>query len=1057
MNVKTVPPRASSPTSRPSLPALGDWSSAIMVVGIFVLSAMAGATLHRSPGGPADSGSLLNVLALAHPASRSGDGSSLATSGVGSIIDTLDLTTDQLLPGNQDVAVGGSPQMVLFDSTNGNFYVRAADGASISVVHASNGTVMTALVVGTGGSAYVPNVATMAYDSNTGVVYETNPSLSTVGLVNTSSNLASGSVSVGGSPGGIVFDPANGDLYTSNWVNGTVSVISGATQKVVATIPVGREPGAILYDPDDREVFVSNFDSGNVSVINTTTDLVVANPVTGTASGEPVALTLDPTDDLVFVVNSLTSNVTSINGTSNAAAGTVAVGSIPTSATYAPSTDTLLVADGASNNVTVLQEPGDSSIASIPIGHGAQGASEDPVNGYVYLADYGSNAVSILNPSNDTVVGTVTTGNYPEDLGVDLTSGEVYVANLGTNDADSNLTVLSGATSVGSIDLVTYPTGLISAPNGNVYALDHGGADAFIVDASTNRATGTLPAASAGPVASAYDSATGDLYVASEGTGTVNVVTGTGSPVATIALGFGSDGLAYDPSNGNIYVSNYYSGNVTVIDGSNESVSTVFTVVPYNSLGAELYDPADESVYIADYTDHNVTVVQGTSTSGSIQVGTYPTSIAYDPENGTIFVANYGSSNISVVNASTNQIAGSFSGYYPGYLAYDAATNALYMATSENGQVSAFNATTYASLGAALHPVASVESGGIAYSATSDEVYVSNVLASSLCIISGSNVMTYPVNFTESGLPPHTTWGVTLEGVSNISSARSLVWEEPNGTYSFTVDAVTGYTASMTSGAVTVSGTPVDEPIDFTALPAAGEYAMTFSETGLAQGTPWTVSLAPAADSGAPTEDAPASIVFQAGNGTYDFTVPAVSGFTSSSPSGSVTIAGGPEYRTIGFTSTPKGTSLTATLSLDPSTLTEGATTTVTTAADGGSGSDSYVYSGLPAGCASVNASELRCTPTATGNFTIIVNVTDATGAHAAARATLQVNAPVGTAASGGSSKYLGPLLGAILIIVIVPIGFFWWRRRKKPASAEVEVPGAPVASPGAPSPADHP
>jgi YVTN family beta-propeller protein len=1045
----TVPRGPANLTSRPSTPAPAGPHTVVLVAAILLLSALVGATGAGLPAHSAAATARSGALARATPVSHPGRPTP-ASSGVGSVVDTLDLATNQLLPGNPEFAVGASPQMVLFDPADGNFFVRAADGESISVVNASTDTVLTAIAVGTGGSAYIPNVATMALDSATGVVFETNPSLSTVGLVQASSNSLIGAVSVGGSPGGIVFDPANGNLYTSNWINGTVTVISGASETVVTTIPVGREPGAILYDPVDREVYVSNFDSGNVSIINTTNEAVVANPVTGITSGEPVALALDSTEDRVFVVNSITSNVTAINGSSNSAAATFPVGSIPTSATYSPSTDTLLVANGASNNVTVVQEPGDSPIASIPIGHGAEGAAEDPVNGYVYLAAYGANAVNIVDPANDTVVGTVTTGNFPEDLGVDSSSGEVYVGNLGTANADANLTVLSGSTSVGSIDLVTYPTSLTAAPNGNVYAIDHGGSDAYVLDATTNLATGVLPAASAEPVASAFDSASGDLYIASEGTGTVNVVTGSGGPVATIDLGFGSEGLAYDAANGNVYVSNYYSGNVTVIQTSTESVTSVFTVVPFDSLGAELYDPADSSVYIADYTDHNVTVVRGNTTSGSIQVGTNPTGFAYDPENDTIFVANYGSGNISVVNASTDRVTGTFPAYFPEYLAYDAATNALYVASAENGQVLAFNATTYASLGPALAIQDSAISGGIAYSATSREVYVSNELDSAICIVSTVNATLYPVNFTESGLPPGTTWGVTFGGVTNSSSASSFVFEEPNGSYSFTVADVPGYTPSVASGLLTVAGAGLHERIAFTAVPTAGEYPLTFNETGLPQGTSWSVAVTPTPGSGSPTAEAPASIVLETTNGTYDFTVPAVSGYASSPSSGAVTVTGAPEYRTIAFTSAATGSPLTASLALDPTTLTEGGTTTLTTTAGGGSAGYSYAYSGLPAGCTTVNASELLCTPTATGNFTIVVNVTDATGSHALAHADLQVSAPAGNSASGGSTNLVAPLLGALLVIVIVLVAFFWWRRRKKSApNPEAGAGGAAVPSPG--------
>ncbi|MCI4324480.1 MAG: YncE family protein [Thermoplasmata archaeon] len=988
---------------------------------------------------------------------RPHDPPAAAPAGVGTVVDTLELTTNRLLPGNQQLPVQSDPQMVLFDPATGNFYVRGGAGETLTVVNASTDTVLTALTIGYGGSAYIPNVPTMAIDSTTGYLYETNPSASTVGVVQTSTNTLVANVSVGGSPGGIVFDPSSGNLYTSNWVNGTVSVISGSTNTVVATIPVGGEAGAILYDSVDQEVFVSNFNKGNVSVIDTSTETVVANPVTGIASGEPVALALDSQDDLVSVVNSLTDNVTVINGTTNAAMTSVGVGTVPTSATYAPSTDTLLVANGASNNITVLQQPAETILATIAIGHGAQGAAEDPVSGDIYIADYGANSVAVVDPANNSLIATVTTNNFPEDLGVDTSSGNVYVGNEGTSQVDSNLTVISGSsgTSVASIPLVVYPTSLTAAPNGKVYAVDHGGVGAFIIPETTNREGGYAPSASPGPVVSAYDTATGDLWIASAGTGTVNVVTASGSPVATLELGFDTDGLAYDAGNGRIYVSNYYSGNVTIVNGATETVVSVLTVAAFNSLGAEIYDPVDHAVYVADYSYHNVTVVNGASTNGSIQVGSDPTSFAYDPENGTIFVANYGSNNISVINALTNQVTGSIGGYFPEYLAYDAATNALYVSTSENGEVDAVNATTYASLGTPLLIQDSIDSGGIAYGATSQEIYVANTYDSSISILSSSAAptnATYPVTFVESGLVGSPTWEVTLGSVPNSSSTNQIGFVEPNGTYGFVVGTVPGYVVNVSSGDVTVLGASKTVDLGFTAAMGGGggSYPVQFNESGLLQGTPWGVSLSPSGATGASTADAPSPIVFEAPNASYTFTVHAVTGYTSAPGTGTVAVAGQPRYQTIDFTAVPSP--LTATLAVAPAEVTLGATSTLTTTASGGSPSYSYSYSGLPAGCASDNSATVQCTPTVTGTFAITVNVTDSAKLTVEAHATLQVIPPVSTNISpSGSSNWVWEIVGGLVILFALLLLFVWWRRRKKAEPALPPTPGPATSIPAPP------
>jgi hypothetical protein len=75
----------------------------------------------------------------------------------------------------------------------------------------------------------------------------------------------------------------------------------------------------------------------------------------------------------------------------------------------------------------------------------------------------------------------------------------------------------------------------------------------------------------------------------------------------------------------------------------------------------------------------------------------------------------------------------------------------------------------------------------------------------------------YAVNFTETGLPTGTSWSVTLGGITSPTSASKDTFYEPNGLYSYTVGAVSGYTAAPSSGQVTVSGTsPPAIPITFT-------------------------------------------------------------------------------------------------------------------------------------------------------------------------------------------------------------------------------------------------
>lgn len=65
---------------------------------------------------------------------------------------------------------------------------------------------------------------------------------------------------------------------------------------------------------------------------------------------------------------------------------------------------------------------------------------------------------------------------------------------------------------------------------------------------------------------------------------------------------------------------------------------------------------------------------------------------------------------------------------------------------------------------------------------------------------------TYPVDFQESGLASGTKWSVSVNGTTNSSTGTSVGFQEPNGTYTYVVASVPGYTVSPTNGTFSVSG-----------------------------------------------------------------------------------------------------------------------------------------------------------------------------------------------------------------------------------------------------------
>lgn len=155
----------------------------------------------------------------------------------------------------------------------------------------------------------------------------------------------------------------------------------------------------------------------------------------------------------------------------------------------------------------------------------------------------------------------------------------------------------------------------------------------------------------------------------------------------------------------------------------------------------------------------------------------------------------------------------------------------------------------------------------------------------------------YLVSFDESGLPSGTAWWVqvgshNLSGTSSVLSASFV-----NGTYSFSIGPVTGYTVTPSTGSIQVAGAPVVQNIVFAPIP---KYPIWFNETGLPDGTSWSVTL-----NGTVLTGSTPSIAATRVNGTYVFTVAPVAGYTVDPSSGSVTVQGGPASQSIVYTVIP--------------------------------------------------------------------------------------------------------------------------------------------------------
>ncbi|HTT26583.1 MAG TPA: PQQ-binding-like beta-propeller repeat protein, partial [Thermoplasmata archaeon] len=549
---------------------------------------------------------------------------------------------------------------------------------------------------------------------------------------------------------------------------------------------------------------------------------------------------------------------------------------------------------GAVARTTMVLEVGEPLVQTIPGGADPSFACYDPADGDEYIANAGSSNVTVL--SGTALVGTVAVGTDPLALVYDAAHGYVDVANSGTD----NVSVLDGVSLVGTValgaapDVPAYDTasGDVYVPNGdNVTILDGTGV-------VTTVAVGT------DPEVAAYDPVDDRVYVANFGSDNVSVLQGT-SVIASVEVGDGPSAMTVDTGSGVVYVSNAGSDNVSLI----QTTSLSGTVAVSSAPGPSTYDPHDGDVYVAQHGSL-VSVLQGGTRLATLRVGGTPGASAYDGTDGHVYVPNAGTGNVSILDGT--RVLGSIPvGSGPGFAGYASGNGYVYVLNALSDNISAIltyhlfpldftetglpagtswsvqlgsssNTSTAPTLGF------EVANGSYSFAVVPEPDYRVNV-SNGFVLVNGSAVQVSllfalslsNVTFEETGLPKGVNWSVVLNGTEHAGTAgpgrsSNLTFAELNGTYDWAVNSPEYFEPNETSGEVTVRGSDLTVPIDFTRFTPT--FAVHFLEHGLPNAAAWSVELDGAVMStvvNTSSSDTPGvEVTFpDEGNGTYAYTV----------------------------------------------------------------------------------------------------------------------------------------------------------------------------------------
>jgi YVTN family beta-propeller protein len=469
-----------------------------------------------------------------------------------------------------------------------------------------------------------------------------------------------------------------------------------------------------------------------------------------------------------------------------------------------------------------------------------------------------------------------------------------------------------------------------------------------------------------------------------------------------------------------VFVANSGSGNVSLFNAS--TGAPVGTGVGVGiSPWAVAYDPTDARVFVTDAGSRSVTVLSATNGSvlqSGIPVGGSPVSVAYDAATGDVYVANSGTDNVSVLSAASGAVLvrGVHVGDSPRGLAVDPLSGEVYVANAGSDNVSIINGRNET-----VQPFAIAVGKGpsaVAYDNATDSIFVVDSGANEVSVIPGSPPPGYAIRFQESNLPGGDAWSVFTAGTTHSTTSTSIEFDEPNGTYSFSVSGPAGWTSTPRSGDVSVHGGAQEVNVTFSVSTSA-TYSVEFESSGLSPGTLWTVDL-----NGSMLSANTTSIASNETNGTYPYSVSAV-GWVASPSSGTAVVAGGAAAVPIVFTLKPPETFV---VTFTENGLAPGISWTVVLGASQSTSVLAVVEFQEPNGTFPFTVKVQGYTPTpATGSVVVTGNSTvEAVGFVASVTGS-------GPPPAGIDELELGVLLGVLVVAALIAVVLL--RRRRPPAT----------------------
>ena len=538
-------------------------------------------------------------------------------------------------------------------------------GSDRSRLYTVNTSTAVATVVGSYGG--FSDVEGLAFDDN-GILYGSDTTANTLLTIDTTSGAATAAASGFGVSGlaSLAYDGANHTLYAASTVQDKLYTVSaGGVATAVGAQALGyANVVALAYAATSDTLYGFDTTTRQLLTINMTSGVAQTSKVTGygTSTGIQLSgLAFDANHQLFYGVdtNALGDqyllHMQAATGTASAVAKITGVSGTLYDLAYDPNANRLYGVNGSS----LYRIDTDSAAATLVGSTGAspRGLAFDAFNNILYASDISADQLLRLNTSSGTatVIGTGFGAGYGDIEGLAFDPVAVKLYGINTDPVGKNPRLVTVNTTSG----IASPVGAVlhedvrgalayDSVRNRLYGADQLGL--LRLDTSNGRGSsiGQLGFDQLDDIA--YNPASGVLYgVVSDSDGgkliTVDLATGTATPVGNLGISCCVDGLAFKPSTGALYALDTATGNLLSINVNTGAASVVGPVTGFDGVaGALAYDPGHDRLYgigvidaggsgTGPYSYRLITINTGNGT-GTVVATTGTdviTALAYDP------------------------------------------------------------------------------------------------------------------------------------------------------------------------------------------------------------------------------------------------------------------------------------------------------------------------------------------------------------------------------------------------------------------------------------------